>query len=181
MPDDTFQVDYLTDSPEGKLQYKPDNTGVTRVSDSTPDDSPSLSGPIPRYGYKGQKGIAGTEVSEELNEPSHGKSFGSTVKAVNLTPEQMLEASKRMEDDLLEKQRQLDGTTAVDAALIRSNGMDNGEIPMWLQNYMSKQAFTDPYHQVPMTPVDRIKSNKYLTEQEKLKMLRDVERGKGSR
>ncbi len=47
-------------------------------------------------------------------------------------------------------------------------------VPSWLNDYMQHQPFTDPYHQVPMSGLDAIKANKYLTERERLKYTKSL-------
>ncbi len=47
-------------------------------------------------------------------------------------------------------------------------------VPDWLHQYMSRQAPTDPYHQVPMSGLDMVKQNKYLSEQERLRYIKSL-------
>ncbi len=47
-------------------------------------------------------------------------------------------------------------------------------VPDWLKQYMDTQPATDPYSNPVPSKVDMVNSNKYLSEREKLKMLKSL-------
>lgn len=47
--------------------------------------------------------------------------------------------------------------------------------PDWLQQYMSSQPFTDPYHQEPVAGVDMGATRNYLQDREKLRYLKSLQ------
>ncbi len=180
-PDGSEGTDFLTDSPEGELRYKADNSGTERIKPETVSyTGASLSGPQPNYGHTGQRGIGGSVIAEAMQ--GKAKAHGEHTKDhdLALTPEQMMAMATKEENDFLSKTAALDGSTAVDPTLIRTAGRGN-DPPSWLSEYMETQPFTDPYHQKMPGRVDIVNANKYMTEQEKLKMLRDLQRHQGIR
>lgn len=128
------------------------------------------------------KGIGGTLVSAErpLGGPerspaasmAHGQS-GS--HAPEMTPAQMMIMADQMEQDMLAKTHAAENPygSSLESHIDRGNSVQ-GNVPDWLHDYMSKQPFTDPYHQAPMSGLDAVKQNKYLTEQERLKYMRSL-------
>src|SRR5260221_9227557 len=142
-------VELLYETPEtGKLQVDPDTGKASRLREDAPGKAfePSLVGPLPRYGYGGQRGLGGSVVAE-THPATH-----------QMTPEQLMQWANKTQADLARDND--DKSTAVDPAIIRSR-FPGGDAPDWLQLYMSKQPFTDPYHQTPMTASERVMSNKY--------------------
>ncbi len=175
-PNESFDVDYLGDSPEGDLQYKPDNSGTERVRPQDAYTGPSLSGPIPRYGHSGQRGLGGSLVSDAMQGKAseHGKH--TQDHDVNLTPEAIMAKANELENNLLAQR--LDGSTAVDPALIRA-GYVTGEPPDWLREYMEAQPDPGSMSFGGTTVVDRVGGQKYLSEQERLKLLKFAQMDKG--
>ncbi len=96
-----------------------------------------------------------------------------------MTPEQMMAMANEMEQNQLEdavrqKASAYMGESAVKGSLDHTGAQTAGQTPSWLNDYMSHQPFTDPYHQVPMSGLDAVKGNKYLTERERLKYARSL-------
>lgn len=52
-------------------------------------------------------------------------------------------------------------------------GIPSG-VPQWLTKYMSEQPPTDPYHVPDQRHLDIVNSNKYLTERERLRILKSL-------
>lgn len=55
------------------------------------------------------------------------------------------------------------------------SGLPSG-VPQWLTKYMSEQPPTDPYHVPDQRHLDIVNSNKYLTERERLKILKSLKK-----
>jgi len=94
----------------------------------------------------------------------------------------MMHLANAMEQDQMEaavmaKAEQQMGKSSVSGSLDHGQGQyvpPSDQPPSWLNDYMAKQPFTDPYHQTPMSGLDAIKGNKYLTERERLKYTRSL-------
>ncbi len=87
----------------------------------------------------------------------------------------MMILADQMEQDVLDKTRAAENPygSSLEGHIDRGNSVQ-GNVPDWLTEYMSTQPHTDPYHQVPMSGLDAIKQNKYLSEQERLKYMRSL-------
>ncbi len=137
---------------------------------------PSLEGSGPQMGKA--SGIGGTVVGAEggMGRP-HPSATGQHTP--DLSPEQMMAMANEMEQNQLEdavrqKASAQMGQSSVQGSLDHTGAQTAGQTPSWLNDYMQHQPFTDPYHQVPMSGLDAIKANKYLTERERLKYTKSL-------
>jgi hypothetical protein len=112
-----------------------------------------------RYGSPGQRGLGGTEVSS-----GGPQELGSQELAMMSDQQERAWLASRGAPEPMQR--------------TMGNGQDP---PEWLQQYMSKQPYTDPYHQIAPNRIDIINSNKYLSDKERLKFLRDEQRHSGTR
>ncbi len=168
-----------TGTREGQLVIGADGKAKRQAFATADDGRPSLSGPQPMYGHSEQRGLGGTMVAPQR-----------PVAPRAMTPQEMMAAADAMEKDFL---KQGDRSSHVDPRLIGTpDGPDldpalkrqlgqGQEPPDWLSQYMSNQPYSDPYHQIMPGRVDLLGSNKYLSEKERLKMLRDEQRTAGLR
>lgn len=128
----------------------------------------SFSDVIPRYGYGGQKGLGGSDVTvgqapvQEALEPSK----------VDVTPQALMQRVQDDEDHMLRDRP--------DADAVSTAGFPAKDAPEWLQQYMARQPISS-IQQMPMGGVDRFEDEKYLSEKqyrEQLKKLRDQKPGR---
>ena len=135
---------------------------------------PSLSGPIPRYGHQGSTGMGGSLVDPEAGQasPVEASKRPQDIVPRQLSPEELLAWADRQNADMAQQHaaRMAEGP-AVHPSL------DSRSPPDWLKDYMDTQGPTSPYYEPPQTGVDIVNGNKYLTEQEKLKFLRFMQKG----
>ncbi len=125
------------------------------------------------------EGTAPNSGSSESGSAGPARGIGGTHLAPALTPEQMMAMANEMEQNQLEdavrqKASAQMGQSAVQGSLDHTGAQTAGQSPSWLNDYMQHQPFTDPYHQVPMSGLDAIKANKYLTERERLKYTKSL-------
>lgn len=185
MPNPYVEPLYEDDS-TGLLQVGDDGRAYRQSSEETNEGRASLVGPIKRYGYQGQKGLGGTTVTGDAPEEEPAVS-GAPAPHRELTPDELMAWAINQENEVLEATRRLpEAGTAVDPALIRTGYAGNEEgVPEFLKAYMDAQPATDPYApEKPPSTVDNILTNKYLTEQEKLRYIqyaRDHSRSEGTR
>ncbi len=162
----------------GHLNVGEDGRAFRQLSDAGGPQRPSLESPGLPQGQA--RGIGGSLVSAQNRmEQSNGGPTGhmdtGQSRAKSLTTAEMAAMSDAMEQDFMERtvmskaEHQM-GQSSVSGSLEHSPA----GVPDWLHQYMSKQAPTDPYHQVPMSGLDAIKQNKYLTEQERLRYMRGL-------
>lgn len=169
---ETPETGQLTISDSGHAsRVKPENASYTGAS---------LSGPIPRYGHEGQRGIGGSVVAEAMagKASEHGT---HTMDHRDMSPEGLMKWAEEEEKKYVPQDN--DHSTAVDPALIRTGYFGGEKPPEWLQEYMDgNDAMPQPSVQFGGTNVvDRVMGNKYLQEHEKLKMLRDMQRAQGTK
>ena len=115
---------------------------------------------------------------------------GSQVRSEpKLTPDQMMKLAKRMEQEFLDRmaseekpavQPTLDRTSSFNPTAIDGEPSD-GQLPGWLTKYMDEQEPSDPFQMKPPSKVDIVASNQYLSEREKLKLLKQMEQEQGLR
>lgn len=177
-------VDYLyEDSNSGQLRIDPNTGKAFRSSGEADKPSPSLSGPSSPSDMGFAKGTGFTAIpSRGLGGSSTGapKSVSASYTAApqsprQMTPEELLAAADEQQkafEAATEDARNPNGGFL--SSLATGSRAPKEGPPEWLTDYMSRQPFTDPYHQVGPSRVDIIKNNKYLSEQEKLKMLKDL-------
>lgn len=129
----------------------------------------------------GRPHMEGTAPNSGSNQGGHtgqARGLGGTVVRSH-TPEELMAMANAMEQNQLEdavRQRasaQM-GQSAVSGSLDHTGSQTAGQTPSWLNDYMQHQPFTDPYHQAPMSNLDAIKANKYLTERERLKYTKSL-------
>lgn len=151
------------------------------MSDAPNDGRPSLEASTPGKA----KGIGGTVVGSERpmggSQPSPASSMapGQSRPHAVLSPAQMLIAADEMEQNFMNQTHAAENPygSSLEASIDRPNTATG--VPEWLHEYMDKQPFTDPYHQVMPGRVDLLNSNKYLQERDRLKYLKNLrEQGK---
>jgi hypothetical protein len=89
----------------------------------------------------------------------------------------MMIMADQMEQDYMDKTKAAENPygSSLESSIERPTSMPGqANVPEWLHEYMDKQPHTDPYHQVMPGRVDLINSNKYLTERQRLKMLKEL-------
>lgn len=173
MPNEDFSManPYLQQSEDGHAF----------IASPEPDNSrPSLEASGRPQGQA--RGIGGTSVSADrrLEQPNlrpapgmaQGKSSGQSM-AKSMSPAEMLIMADQMEQDFMDKTRAAENPygSSLESSIDRGNSVQ-GNVPDWLHQYMSQQAPTDPYHQVPMSGLDMAKQSKYLSEQERLRAMK---------
>ncbi len=107
------------------------------------------------------RGIGGTEEQPEEKEQHqfyHPASHGAVLEPDAMSPQEMMQWANQSQNNYIAPQT--------------PSPYSGGMPPEWLKEYMDTQPFTDPYHQSPMSGLDAVKMNKYLTEREKLKYLK---------
>jgi hypothetical protein len=179
MGDNGPSVDYLYETPDtGKLQI--DALGKAyRAKDEDQYTGASLSGHIPRYGFSGQKGMGGSitgDVPQKAKDDQYGAPVDvakavQDVKPHHLTPEELLAWADQQQAELTQQHmaRMAEGP-AVHPVL-------DGQPPDWLTQYMDTQGPATPYHEPAKSGLDIVNGNKYLTEQEKLRYMRFLQKG----
>lgn len=166
-------IEYLYETPDtGALQI--DQYGKAYRQKAEPQyGGASLSGPLPDFGSgsSSAKGIGGTEVGVDKGQNTY---HPQQAQARQPTPEELMAMADQMEKEFLSRTQDAkkEHSSAVEPALQRSAGQEGP--PDWLVQYMEKQPPTDPYHQVMPGRVDIVNANKYLSEQEKLKLLKQM-------
>ncbi len=165
----------------GQLHIGEDGRAFRQLSDAGDASRPSLAG---SQGSQA-KGIGGTVVGAESgmggpNTRSEAPvASGQSRKASHqLSPAEMLIWAEQQEQDLMDKTRAAENPygSSLESSIDRPSTFGSSStVPEWLTQYMDKQPFTDPYHQVMPGRVDIINSNKYLTEREKLKAIKSLQ------
>lgn len=141
-----------------------DTNGAGFRASEVPDDRPHLEGTAPNSG------------SSQSGHTGQARGLGGTVVRSH-TPEELMAMANAMEQNQLEdtvRQRasaQM-GQSAVSGSLDHTGAQTAGQVPSWLNDYMQHQPFTDPYHQVPMSGQEAIRTNKWLSDEEKRKYER---------
>ncbi len=189
-PNDTYMqpgIELLGDSEgSGHLNVGEDGRAFRQLGDAGDAQRPSLASSGSPQGKA--RGIGGTLVSAQsrVEQPNggpagHMDTGQSRAKGVaaerSMTPQEMMAMADNMEQDFLEKSvmskaEQQMGQSSVSGSM--EHGDSHQGVPDWLHQYMSQQPPTDPYHQVPMSGLDMVKQNKYLSEQERLRYLKSL-------
>jgi len=202
-----WAVDYLYENKgSGALGIGSDGKAFRQYGEDSPlFVRPSLAGPQPSFGRTpntsgAPRGIGGSEVPYGgKSNPVHGQQgmlgnvrtqSGSQVRSEpKLTPDQMMKLAKRMEQEFLDRmaseekpavQPTLDRTSSFNPTAIDGEPSD-GQLPGWLTKYMDEQEPSDPFQMKPPSKVDIVASNQYLSEREKLKLLKQMEQEQGLR
>lgn len=175
MPD----VDYLYETPEsGRLQI--DESGKAfRQSTAADASRPSLEAPVRKPNGQAY-GIGGTVVGAEKAPGAQAMGVGGAKShsAPPMSPAQLMVLADSMEQDLMDQTKRAENPygSSLESMIDRPESLPGAQpgVPDWLMQYMETQPFTDPYHQTPMSGIDRVKSNKYLSEREKLRYLKNL-------
>lgn len=155
-------VDLLyEDAGSGRLAIGPDDRAV-RVRDAAPQ-GPSVAGPAPRYGV----GMGGSMASPAV---AYKTRPVSPPPERHHTPEELMAMADAME----ERQKAEYAARMAQGPAVKPEGP-----APWLTEYMSKQPFTDPYHQVGPTLDESVRNNKYFKDDaERKKYLELLKRKK---
>lgn len=178
MGDQDFQgVEALYETPEtGNLAVTNEGKAFRVKPTETAYDGPSLAGPMPQYGHRGQTGLGGSIINPDDNGThSSAQAVEQAYKPaeVALTPAQMLAMADQYESDMREAHY---GRMAQGPA-VSPSAPEQPHVPDWLEQYMDSQPATKPYSAPGgTTVVDRVMGNKYLSEQEKLRMLKHLQK-----
>ncbi len=156
--------------------------GYYASADSGNGGHPSLEGSSRPQGTA--HGIGGTVVPMGGSQTgpaasmAQGQSGPHAHAVAPLTPAQMMVMADEAEQGFLEQRKAAENPygSSMEHYIDRPTAIPghDSHVPEWLHEYMDKQPHTDPYHQVPMNGMDAIKSNKYLTERERLKYLKSL-------